>query len=230
MRKKNPNDVVDDFQTLLSDSLAHWGATCSQVTRNDLRRNASASAFLNAAIGLETFRSDWHIAAVNRDSAAFVANLQSRIEQSVQGRWPGVGGRVTLSLPDHPSLELLHDLLDPEGGNLAFGDRDKWRDRAQRELGNPYRAAVLSLSDRDHQLVATVVAIRDCISHRSRKSSDSMNSALADLAHADRALRRDQSRVRPSGIGAYLFANASGTRRVERYHARLTEIAEAMRV
>jgi hypothetical protein len=230
VRKKDPNDVVDDFQSLLADSLDLWSDTCDEVTRNELRSNASVSAFRNAAIGLETFRSDWHIAAINRDSTAFVADLSVRIEQSIESRWPGIGSRVTLSLPKHPSLNLLHDLIDPEGGNLAFGDRDKWRARAGRELTDPYRLAVASLTDRDHQLLAAVVAIRDCISHRSRKSSDSMNAALADLAHADRALRRDVARVRPSGIGAYLFANASGTRRVERYHARLTEIAEAMRV
>jgi len=33
--------------------------------------------FLNAAIGWESFRSDWHIAAINRDSGPFVGDLQA---------------------------------------------------------------------------------------------------------------------------------------------------------
>jgi hypothetical protein len=230
MRKQNPNDVVDDFKDLIAASLLTWTQMCAQISGNELRKNASVDAFLNAAIGWESFLSDWHIAAINRDSGPFVGDLQTRIEQSVVGRWPGVGGRISLSIPTHPSLELVRELIDPEGGNISFGGRNKWRDRVQRELNDPYRARVLALSDRDHHLIAAVVAIRDCVAHRSKKSSDAMNSALTNLAHADRALRRAQARVQPSGIGAYLYAQATGERRIERYHRRLSDIGESLRV
>ncbi len=230
MRKQNPNDVVEDFQVLIAASLSTWTQMCAQISGNELRKNASVDALLNAAIGWESFLSDWHIAAINRDSGPFVVDLQARVEQSVVGRWPGVRSRIALSIPAHPSLELVRELIDPDGGNISFGNRDKWIDRVQKQLNDPYCARVLALPDRDHRLIAAVVAIRDCIAHRSKKASDAMNAALANLAHADRALRREQARVQPSGIGAYLYAQTTGGRRVERYHQRLSDIAESLRV
>jgi hypothetical protein len=230
VRKKNPNDVIDDFKDLVSNSLSAWTQMCAQINGNELKKNASVDAFLNAAIGWESFLSDWHIAAINRDSTSFAADLQKRVEDSVSGRWRGLKGRVTLSIPKHPSLDLVRELIDPEGGNISFGGKDKWRDRATRELCDPYRARILALTDRDHRLIRSVVAIRDCVSHRSQKASDAMNDALTQLAAADSALRRTQARVQPSGIGAYLFAATAGGRRVEIYHRRLGDIAEALRV
>lgn len=230
MRKKNPNDVIDDFKDLAASSLSTWTQMCEQITGNELKKNASVDAFLNVAIGWESFLSDWHIAAINRDSSAFVADLEARAEASLIGRgWTGLRGRVTLSIPKHPSLDLVRDLIDPDGGNISFGDKDKWCARAERELSDPYRSNVLALPDRDHRLIRAVVAVRDCIAHRSQKASDAMNAALGNLAHADNSLRRSQARVQPSGIGAYLFAQAGDSRRVERYHQRLGGIAEVLR-
>jgi hypothetical protein len=204
---------------------------CGQISGNELKKNASADAFLSVALGWESFVSDWHIAAINRGSAAFAADLQARVEASLSGRgWSGLNGRVNLSIPKHPSLELVRELIDPESGNISFGDKEKWRDRARRELCDPYKAAILALNDRDHRLIRAVVAVRDCIAHRSKKASDAMNGALALLASADSALRRSHARVQPSGIGAYLYAQAGGSRRVELYHQRLGEIAEKLRV
>ena len=230
MRKKNPSDVIDDFRALVSSSLATWTEMCVQISGNALRKNASVDAFLNAAIGWESFLSDWHIAAINRDSSNFAADLQHRVEESVTSRWPGLSGRIALAIPKHPSLDLVRELLDPQGGNISLGAKDKWRARADRELCDPYRARVLAITDRDHRLIRSVVAVRDCIAHRSQRASDAMNDALSDLAAGDVALRRSVARVQPSGVGAYLFAATPGGRRVEIYHQRLHEIAETFRV
>lgn len=230
MRKRNPNDVIDDFQDLLATSLANWRLMCAQVSGNDLRKNASVDTFLNAAIGWESFLSDWHIAAINRDSTNFVASLTARVEQSVTGSWPGLKGRLSVSIPKHPSLDLIREIVDPEGGNLSFGKKGRWTERAKSDLADPYKTNVLAVPATDQQLILAVVTIRDCISHRSQKSSDAMNDALAQLKRADAELRRGTVRVTPSGIGAYLHAVAAGTRRVERYHHRLDHIAESLRV
>ncbi len=79
MRKQNPNDVVEDFQVLIAASLSTWTQMCAQISGNELRKNASVDALLNAAIGWESFLSDWHIAAINRDSGPFVVDLQARV-------------------------------------------------------------------------------------------------------------------------------------------------------
>jgi hypothetical protein len=230
VRKKDPNDVIDDYQELLAISLVDLDSVCLLVDRSDLKKNACVEAFLNAAIGWESFLTDWHIAAINRDSSAFVADLTTKLEQSTENKWPGLKGRINLAIPKHPTLQLVQELVDPEGANISFGDRDKWRSRVERELVDPYKARVVALVAADHQLISTVVAIRNCIVHRSQMASDRMNDELANLRSADKWLRRGEQRVRPSGIGAYLLANAGGARRVLTYHRRLLGIAEHLRV
>src|SRR4051794_35578274 len=107
MRKKNPNDVIDDFKDFAATSVSTWAQMCGQISGNELKKNASVDAFLTVAIGWESFLSDWHIAAINRDSSAFAADLQVRVDASLSGRgWSGLKGRVNLSVPKHPSLEL----------------------------------------------------------------------------------------------------------------------------
>jgi hypothetical protein len=57
-------------------------------------------ALLNVAIGWESFLSDWHMAATNRKSTAFVADLQNRVEASLVGQgWSGLKRRPAPSLP-----------------------------------------------------------------------------------------------------------------------------------
>jgi hypothetical protein len=48
--------------------------------------NGSVDALLNVAIGWESFLSEWHMAATNRKSTAFVADLQNRVEASLVGQ------------------------------------------------------------------------------------------------------------------------------------------------
>jgi hypothetical protein len=58
-----------------------------------------------------------------------------------------------------------------------------------------------------------------------------MNDKLAALtAGVDGALKRGAQRVTPSGVGSYLNAVQAGTPRVQRYHQRLNDIAEKLRV
>ncbi len=154
MRKQNPNDVVEDFQVLIAASLSTWTQMCAQISGNELRKNASVDALLNAAIRWESFLSDWHIAAINRDSGPFVVDLQARVEQSVVGRWPGVRSRIALSIPAHPSLELVRELIDPDGGNISFGNRDKWIDRVQKQLNDPRASARPAVGNRRLPLCA----------------------------------------------------------------------------
>jgi hypothetical protein len=139
MRKQNPNDVVDAFLTTLNKSLATWGGVRHAVGESGpLAKQASIDAFLRAAVAFETFRSDWHVAAINRHSSAFKTDLANRVGQSVSGRWPGLVGRVRIDLPAHPSLSIVKHMLDPRGRNISLSDAATWKDRASRELADPY--------------------------------------------------------------------------------------------
>ena len=206
------------------------GVKCaSRLTGTIWKEDASVDAFLNAAIGWESFLSDWHIAAINRDSSAFVSDLQGRVEDSVTGRWSGLAGRIALSIPKSQPRSRSPTPRSKAGISLSGSVRSR-REREGKELCDPYRGRVLALPQADHDLIGAVVGIRDCIAHRSQKASDTMNAALSSLRPADAALRRTAARVAPSGIGAYLYASTSGGRRVELYHARLEVIAEKLRV
>lgn len=106
----------------------------------------------------------------------------------------------------------------------------KWKERARNELCDPYRSKVLDLPSSDKRFIAAVNTIRNCIAHRSKRASNEMNEALARLQKRDQKLKRAQRRITPSGVGAYLYADCGGERRVEVYHKRLEEVAEALRV
>jgi hypothetical protein len=120
--KKDPNDVVDDFRELANDSLHTWQQMCNQLGDAGLKKNASVDAFLNVVIGWESFLSDWHIAAINRDSSALTEDL----EQWIKGRLaekPALALLLSLSIPKHPDLALVRELLDPTGRNVALWPR-----------------------------------------------------------------------------------------------------------
>jgi hypothetical protein len=234
VRKKNPNDVIDDYVELASDSLSTWKDVCAALSSAPLKKRVSADAFLNVAIGWESFVSDWHLAAINRDSSAFAAHLETRAKNRLRGEFPGLvtEGLVRVDLPKHPSLDLVKTLVDPDGANVAMGDRSKWRTRVEAELCDPYKVKVLSLGAGDHKLIGAVVGIRNCLAHRSTRATDTMNDRLSALASRDRDLRPPgDRRVLPSSVGHYLNARVSTWQaRVEVYHQRLAEIAEQLRV
>lgn len=232
MRKQNPNDVLDAFLGELDDSIDTWRRLRVNVgVSGDLAKRVSIDAFQRAAVAFEGFRSDWHVAAINRDSGHFKADLVQRVEQSVTGRWKGLAGLVQIDLPKHPSLGIIRSLLDPDGQNVSLGSSAAWTKRAEEHLCTPYRDAVLALPRKDLLLIDAVVSVRNLVSHGSEKASNEMNRALRQLhGHHDPDLRRGTNRIEPSGIGSYLNANRHGARRVEMFHSRLREIAENLRV
>ncbi|MGH2712305.1 MAG: hypothetical protein ACRDM7_00160 [Thermoleophilaceae bacterium] len=228
MRKQNPNDVIDAFQRELDESVDLWKRLRAEVGETgELAKQVSLDAFQRAAVAFETFRSDWHIAAINRDSGQFKEELTRRVEQSVTGRWKGLAGRVAVDLPKHPSLEVVRTLFDPDGENVSLGSSTIWTQRANDHLRPAYRDAVENLPNEDRLLIDAVISIRNLLSHHSQKSSNDMNVALRNLhGHHDRDLRRGTNRIEPSGIRNYLNANQRGKRRAEIFHCRLKEVAE----
>jgi hypothetical protein len=113
-----------------------------------------------------------------------------------------------VSIPKHPSLDLIREIIDPEGGNLSFGKKGRWTERAKLDLADPYKAKVLAVPATDQQLILAVVTIRDCISHRSQKVQRRNERGTRAAEANDAELRRGTVRVTPSGIGAYLHAVA----------------------
>jgi hypothetical protein len=231
-RKRDPNDVIDAFQGELSSSLALWTTIRASLgTTGEIAKRVSVDAFSRAAVAFEGFRSDWHIAAINRDSTALRAFLLSSVQAQVQGRFPALVNRVQVDLPLHPTLQDVTDLLDPLGRNVSLPDMASWKARANEHLMNPWKAKLLGLPGADEKLVDAVIAVRNLLAHESVSATDRMNTALGNLSGStDGALKGGPQRITPSGVGSYLNALTTGTARVERYHRRRDAIVEKLRV
>jgi hypothetical protein len=222
VRKRDPNRVISDFDALLDESL---DTLRFLLDTKPLARHVDVlceDAFLRAAVGWEGFRSDWHLAAINRDSGELAKVLSEKVRLGI--RPEALAKYVRVELPKHPTLEEISRLVDPDGRNVDF--REGWKKRARKELTNKYAKTVLELHDADLKLVSAVESIRNCIAHRSDHSSSGMNTSLSELnTSVDGALCRRVNRVQRSGIGGYLAAVRNGSRRIEVYHNRLREIA-----
>jgi hypothetical protein len=229
-RKRDPDDEVDHFVAAVGASLDVWERTQSALGASDLelRKVASLDAFVRIAVEWEGFRSRWHIAAINRDSSAYRADVETRFRASVRsGRFSELESFVHLALPAQLSLATVQRLLDPSGRNIAFGDR--WTDRARAELPVQYATKVLSLSPADLLLVSGCEKMRNAIVHRSPGSVNEMNTALVVL---DRTVDADlvrTSKVTGAGIAAYLHAQPLAVRRIEVWHNRLRDVAGRLR-
>jgi hypothetical protein len=229
-RKRDPDDEVDRFTAAVGASLVVWERTQGALEASDLelRKVVSLDAFVRIAVSWEGFRSRWHIAAINRDSSAYRADVETRFRASIKGsRFGDLEPFVHLALPAQLSVATVQRLLDPLGRNISFGD--KWTDRARAELSAQYASKVLTLAPADLLLVSACEKIRNAIVHRSSGSVDEMNTALVVL---DRTVDADlvrTSRVTGAGIAAYLHARPLSDRRIEVWHHRLRDVASRLR-
>jgi hypothetical protein len=231
-RKRQPNDLIDAFKQDLLNSISDWTQICGQLGFSGaLAKRVSVDTFVRAAVAFEGFRSDWHIAAIARDSSALAAHLTTRARNAV-GQNPVLATLISVDLPKHPTLTQVADLLDPQHKNISLSSAQAWRKRASEHLVDPYRTKVDTIPAADTKLMDAVIALRDFIAHESDNASSVANGRLRNMSAAtDRKLRRGTRQLHPSGIGAYLHAlQPGGRRRVELFHDRLDQVAERLRI
>ena len=232
MRKQNPNDVVALFRGEITTILADWSAlrTALGTTAGPLAKRGTTDAFTRIAVAFEGFRSDWHIAAINRDSQALQGKLLGYAQGQLKaGAYPELEQRVRVDLPTHPPLDLIRKLLDPIDRNLSISGFNHWKKRANGELVDPWKSKVHSIHNHDRAVMHATIAIRNVLAHQSVSASTAMNTALVNFGAPDGALRRGPRKIQPSGLGAYLNAQtAGGNARVEIYAARLDDLAAAL--
>jgi hypothetical protein len=229
VRKQNPNDVVTAFRSEVLSIQNEWGAirTAIGTTAGPLAKRATTDAFTRVAVTFEAFRSDWHIAAINRDSGAFQAALTADAVALVKaGSYPTLASRVQVDLPLHPPLDLIRELLAARGDHLSIRNYDHWKTRAKSQLTDPWKAQLLGMHNADRAVLNAVIAIRNVLAHNSTRASDFMHSTLGRFQAPDRPLARGARKISPSGVPAYLNAVTSGGQtRFERYVSRLDDVA-----
>jgi len=111
-RKQDPNDVLAEFTKALDRSLAVWQSATSQVATADLRKQLSVDALQRLAIALEEFRSDWHFAAINRDSSKLRDTVETSVREIVRrnGRYGAASEYVQVTM-GHLKVADLRQLL-----------------------------------------------------------------------------------------------------------------------
>lgn len=183
MRKRSPDVVIDQFQDELRVALSDWGILMAGHT-GAVAGRASMDAFTRIAVAFERFRSDWHIAAITRDSSAFAASQQRRAEVALdEGKRECLKPYMTISIPKHPTLEQVEGLLDPAGGNLSISAMGAWEKLAKKHLADPWRARVTTIGQPVAAVADAVIAVRNAAAHQSARSLDTMNRRLDALTH-----------------------------------------------
>jgi hypothetical protein len=235
VRKRNPNAAIDEFQTEIDASLTDWRDTRRLVGEaGRLAQRASMDALMRLAVAYERFRSDWHVAAITRDASNFNRSQQNRAEEALKGdSRRQLVAYLALGLPIHPTLADVGAILDPNGGNVPIPGINAWKKLADRHLCDPWSARVNALTASDGKVTEAVIAMRNAAAHRSPQAHAAMTAALDGLGlPALRDLRRRPEHcVSLTGIPTYLNGDTSdGTRRVERFHELLRDLAERLRV
>jgi hypothetical protein len=226
----NPNDVIDDFVAVLEQSEKTFRDLLGAAPNDALRKQISIDVFLRVAVGFESFRSEWHIAAINQDASKFREAVQTSLRKSAAGAWEyrGAADLVSVDLPRYPSVGAIRSIVDPLGRNVTFGDAAGWKKRSRTELVDRYADRVFALTDVRMRIIDATVSIRNCIAHRSSSALAGMNAALAPLPTG---WRRQQNAVSLAGIGAFLYASPPGrsSARTAFFYGSLLSIAQSLR-
>ena len=111
--------------------------------------------------------------------------------------------RQPLSL-GHTSLGGHTTASDPDGHNIVLRSRGELRERAERELGDPFRIKALGISKSDWIVADLIRTMRNALAHRSLAAFTSLDEVLrrSDLI-APLKLTSTQ-RLDFRGIGRYL--------------------------
>lgn len=234
MRKRNPNDVINQFQEELKSARDDRNALTLVGTARPLAQRVTMDAFSRVGVAFERFRSDWHIAAISRDSTAFNQSQVNRVKSALteKGDKRAVLAKYLkeLNLGSHLTLSAIEEILDADGANLSIPDYSTWKKLAGRHLVDPWLSKVTGIPGDDQVIIDVVIKLRNAAAHQSTRSTEAMNSALALLRSTHVPLARPQRRVTPTGLPAYLHGAVPGGRpRIEIYADELERISELFR-
>lgn len=213
MRKISPQNVKDDFHKQITD-VTNFYDEGTELFSHDSRKSTFAEHILmTTAVSWEGFMNDLFIAYVNRDASQFTTHLQHtfqehvRTNKKVQRVFSTFG---SLTIGPHLSRLEITKLADQDGYNITFSQYEQIDAKARRWLVPADAAKFLNLSDPKKKTVNLLIALRNHIAHRSRRSFDAMNDALATGSIRQFGLQRQANKV--INVGAYLKSSPVGSR------------------
>ena len=225
----NPADVKADFASGLTDVTAFYAAANTALSGDKDKTLLVENTFLATAVLWEGFVSDLIVAYINRDSSRFAVHLRAALEDNLTPKQKRIySSFATLSIPAHLKKSEVIDLIDAQGNNITFSNYKEMKDASARWLTPANAARIAGLTARRRSVINAVIAIRNQIAHRSKRSLVAMNEALAAGGLHGTGLQRGVNTVRH--VGAYLKAQPAGhaSKRIEIFLSQLHTISAAL--
>ena len=166
---------------------------------------------LAAAVTWEGFVSDMFVAYINRDATRFKQHLQTSFAEHIKTAdkpklvFDKFGG---ITFPKHFKKADVPELADSVGNNITFPNFAELEKRAGTWLVDAHAAKFSGLTAQQKAVVNSVIALRNHIAHRSKRSLDAMNEVLANGALHPTGIKRLDNSV--SNVGAWLKARPVG--------------------
>lgn len=224
----NPADVRADFVSSLADLEKFYASAKSALTGEKEKTLLVENTFLAAAVQWEGFLSDLIVSYVNRDATRFSIHLRSALETEMSLKQKRIYSKYAiLTIPVHLKKADVVELLDAQGNNITFRDFTELKKDALRWLVTADANRIVALPKPQQSVFNVLVAMRNHIAHRSKRSQDAMNDALSKGALRGTGLQRGVNLVRHPG--AYLKAQPKGhmATRIEIFLSQMRIIAAA---
>lgn len=211
VRKISPESVRDDFRGQLSDLTTFHNAGFAAFATEADQSTLTEHSLLAAAVTWEGFVSDMFIAHINRDATRFKEHLRASFETHVNAA--ATPKRVfdafgVITFPTHLTKANVQALADSFGNNITFPNFAELEQRAGTWLVPAHAAKFTGLTAQQKAIVDAVIALRNHIAHRSQRSLDAMNDALARGALHPTGIQRLANRFH--NVGAWLKARPVG--------------------
>lgn len=230
MRKINLAGVLSDFQDQLKEQSEFYNETWDVFSDPAHRKIASENYALAIGVMFEGFVNDLILAYANRDCSKVMEHLKKILAECLKNNSKA---KATFEQfgeirdPKHLTVDKLRAILDAEGRNTSFSDYDAIKKRATQWLAARHRQGFEALNHQDRAIVNVVIAVRNNLAHRSKKSLDRLNEVLLAGPLHDTGLQRNMNRVKQTGN--YLKAiSTAGETRADVIGRRLGDVARQL--
>jgi len=207
LRKIQPTFVRDDFIAQISEIRNFYAAGLAGLIGDAQHSRLTEHMLIALAVSWEGFVSDMFIAYINRDPSQFTNHLRnSLIEHLATSSKPEAVFKNygKLSFPKHFTKQDVQSLANSNGNNITYSSFARLKDGAKVLLAPAHLAQFNAISNPNQAMINALLALRNHIAHRSVRSSEAMNAALAIGALHTTGLKRSTNKV--NNVGAWLKA------------------------
>jgi hypothetical protein len=211
MRKISPQCIIGDFVEQLGDIKTFYMDGISGLSKDGDKSRLAEYSLLAAAVAWEGFVSDIFIAYINSDSAQFKQHLKNSFNEHLTEH--DKANMVflkygKLEFPSHLTKADVQSLANSSGSNITFSSFALLEDRARIWLVQQHADKFANLTSSQKAVVNAVIALRNHIAHRSKRSLDAMNESLAVGALYTTGIKRQGNNFH--NVGAWLKAKPFG--------------------